>query len=333
MPIAYLRRNVPGVLLACLLGAAGLLLAEVPFLARWQMGALTLAIVLGMLVGNAFGRHLPPVLVPGIGIAQKNLLRLGIVLYALRITFQDIAAVGLPGLALTVFVIASVLVLGTWVGQRWLGLDRDTAILTASGSAICGAAAVLAVERILQAEPGKVAMAVATVVLFGTLNIFLYPPLFPWLGLDAHAFGLFTGATVHEVAQVVAIGSAISPATADTAVIVKLTRVMLLMPVLVLIGWRVGRRAEGGDRPPVVPAFALGFVGVAILNSVVAIPEDVRTSLLTFDTFLLAAAMAALGMETRWTRLRALGPRPLLLAFLLFLWLFSAGLVVTHWLM
>lgn len=333
MPIDSLRRIAPGLLLACLLGVSGLALAELPFLARWQLGALTLAIVLGMLVGNAFGRHLPPVLVPGIGIAQKNLLRLGVVLYALRITFQDIAAVGLPGLALDVFVIASVLVLGTWAGQRWLRLDRDTAILTASGSAICGAAAVLAVERVLRAEPGKVAIAVATVVLFGTLDIFLYPLLYPYLGLDAHAFGVFTGATVHEVAQVVAVGSAVSPATADTAVIVKLTRVMLLMPVLVLVGWRVGRRAEGGDRPPVVPGFTLGFVGVAILNSILAIPEDVRAALLTFDTFLLAAAMSALGMETRWTRLRALGLRPLLLALLLFLWLFGAGLALTHWLM
>ena len=307
-------------------------LTRTPLLADWQPSALTIAIVLGMLLGNAFGRRLPDALIPGIGVAQKNLLRLGVALYALRISFQEIAAVGLPGLALNVFVIVSVLVLGTWAGRRWLGLDRDTAILTASGSAICGAAAVLAVERVLRAEPGKVAIAVATVVLFGTLDIFLYPLLFPHLGLDAHAFGLFTGATVHEVAQVVAVGSAISPATADTAVIVKLTRVMLLMPVLVLIGWRVGA-SEGGDRPPIVPGFALGFVGVATVNSLVSIPEALKATLLAFDTFLLAAAMAALGMETRWARLRALGPRPLLLAFLLFLWLLVAGLALTHWVM
>ena len=327
-----MRRLAPGVLLACLVGVSAQALTHVPFLAGWQLSALTVAIVLGMLLGNAFGRHLPASLAPGLGVAQRNLLRLGVALYALRISFQEIAAVGLPGLALNVFVIVSVLLLGTWAGRRWLGLDRDTAILTASGSAICGAAAVLAVERVLRAEPGKVAIAVATVVLFGTLDIFLYPLLFPHLGLDAHAFGLFTGATVHEVAQVVAVGSAISPATADTAVIVKLTRVMLLVPVLVLIGWRVGAGA-GGDRPPIVPGFALAFVGVAAVNSLVTIPVVLKSSLLAFDTFLLAAAMAALGMETRWARLRALGPRPLLLAFLLFLWLLAAGLALTHWMM
>ena len=309
-----------------------LALTGTPLLAHWQLSALTIAIVLGMLLGNALG-HLPAALEPGIAVAQQSLLRLGVVLYALRISFRDIAAVGLPGLALDVFVIASVLVLGTWAGRRWLGLDRDTAILTASGSAICGAAAVLAVQRVLRAGPDKVAIAVATVVLFGTLDIFLYPLLFPYLGLDAHAFGLFTGATVHEVAQVVAVGSAITPATAETAVIVKLTRVMLLMPVLVLIGWRARSQATDGDRPPIVPGFALGFVGVAMLNSFVTLPEAVAASLLTFDTFLLATAMAALGVETRWMRLRTLGYRPLLLAFLLFVWLFGAALALTHWLM
>lgn len=326
-----MRRLAPGLLLACVLGAAALALTRIPLLADWQLSALTIAIVLGMLLGNALG-HLPAALAPGVALAQQTLLRLGVVLYALRISFQDIAAVGLPGLALDVFVIASVLVLGAWAGRRWLGLDRDTAILTASGSAICGAAAVLAVERVLCAGPDKVAVAVATVVLFGTLDIFLYPVLFPYLGLDAHAFGLFTGATVHEVAQVVAVGSAISPATAETAVIVKLTRVMLLMPVLVLIGWRAGRQGAAGGRPPIVPGFALGFIGVAMLNSFVTLPEGVAASLLTFDTFLLAAAMAALGVETRWTRLRTLGFRPMLLALLLFVWLFGAALALTHWL-
>lgn len=326
-----LRRVAPGLLLACLLGLAALALTGIPLLARWQLSALTLAIVLGMLLGNTFGQHLPPALSPGIVLAQKHLLRLGVILYGLRISFQDIAAVGLPGLALDVFIIVSVLLLGVWLGRRLLGLDRDTALLTASGSAICGAAAVLAVERVLRAEPGKVAVAVATVVLFGTLDIFLYPLLFPYLGLDANGFGLFTGATVHEVAQVVAVGSAISPATADTAVIVKLTRVMLLMPVLFILSWRLSRHAEGEPSPMVVPWFAVAFVGVAALNSVLTLPADLKNGLLTLDTFLLATAMAALGLETRWTRLRALGPKPLLLALLLFFWLFGAGLALTHW--
>jgi hypothetical protein len=131
-------------------------------------------------------------------------------------------------------------------------------------------------------------------VLFGTLNIFLYPQLYPHLGLDAAQFGLYAGATVHEVAQVVAVGSAISPETADAAVVVKLTRVLMLVPVLLVLGWREAR--NGGQRAMVIPWFALGFLGVVALNSVVTVPAAMRSALLTLDTLLLATAMAALGI-------------------------------------
>ena len=184
------------------------------------------------------------------------------------------------------------------------------------------------VERVLRADPSKVAIAVATVVLFGTFNIFLYPMLYPHLGLDPAAFGLYAGATVHEVAQVVAVGSAVSPETADAAVIVKLTRVLLLVPVLLVLGWQEAR--EGGERAMVIPWFALGFLAVVALNSVIQLPGPWRAALLTLDTLLLATAMAALGVETRIAKLRALGPRPLLLAGVLFLWLSVGGYLLVR---
>lgn len=324
MATARWRSAVPGVLFASALGTAALLAAELPFFARWQLGPLTLAIVFGMLLGNLAGRRLPASLNPGMVLAQRQLLRLGVILFGLRISFQDIAAVGLPGLLTDLVIVAGTLLLGSWLGRRVLGLDRDTALLTAGGSAVCGAAAVLAIERVLQAEPGKVAVAVATVVLFGTLDIFLYPALYPWLGLDAHAFGVFTGATVHEVAQVVAVGSTVDPAAAETAVIVKLTRVMLLVPVLLLLG------RGPGDARGAVPWFALAFVGVSAFNSAVPLPGGLRDALLTLDTLLLATAMAALGTATQFARLRALGTRPFVLALLLFLWLLGAGLALVH---
>lgn len=323
------REHAPGLLLAALLGTGAWLLSGLPWLAEWRISALTLAIVLGMLLGNLAGRHLPVALNPGMVLAQKRLLRLGIILFGLRISFQDIAAVGLPGLVLDVIIVTGTLLLGSWAGRRLFGMDRHTALLTASGSAICGAAAVLAVERVIRPEPGKVAIAVATVVLFGTLDIFLYPALYPLLGLGPDAFGLFTGATVHEVAQVVAVGSAIGPETANTAVIVKLTRVMLLVPVLLLLSHREARAGGAGARMA-IPWFALAFVGVSALNSLVTIPPAYKSLLLTLDTLLLATAMAALGVATQFARLRALGTRPLLLALLLFVWLVLAGLLLTH---
>lgn len=330
---ASLLRQLPGLALALGLGVAGLWMSGLPLLAKWQVSALTLAIVFGMVLGNVFGARLPAVLSPGVITAQQKLLRLGVVLYGLRISFQQIAAVGVQGLAIDIVIVVGTLALGTMIGRRFLGLDRHTAILVSSGSAICGAAAVLAVERVLKPDPGKVAIAVATVVLFGTLDIFVYPWLFGHSGLDASQFGLFTGATVHEVAQVVAAGSAISPAAADTAVIVKLTRVMMLVPVLFALSWSEARGStvESGGKPRMsVPWFALVFVAVAAFNSLISLPPALREVLLTIDTLALAAAMAALGLETRVAKLKALGPRPLVLAVVLWAWLIGMGLSLTH---
>ncbi len=322
--------RLPGLALALLLGLASLGLATLPAFSRLQLSALTLAIVLGMLVGNLAGSRLPPQLAPGIAFAQRNLLRAGIVLYGLRISFQQIAAVGMGALILDVAIVASTLALGLWIGRRWLGLDRDTALLTACGSAICGAAAVLATERLLKPDPSKVAIAVAGVVLFGTLNIFLYPQLAHWLQMPPDVYGIYTGATVHEVAQVVAAGNAVDPAAADTAVIVKLTRVLLLVPFLLLLGgWQARRAGEGAGGGITVPWFALGFAAVCALNSVVDLPPAWRTRLLDLDTLLLATAMGALGLDTRFSRLRAIGPKPLLLATALFAWLTIGG----YWLL
>lgn len=329
----WLFRHLPGLALAAALGVAGLLLAQWAPLQHAQISALTIAIVLGMALGNSLGAHLPARLAPGVVTAQQKLLRLGVILYGLRISFGQIAAIGPGALLIDLVMVTTTLALAALLGRRWFGLDRDSALLTGIGSAICGAAAVLALERVLKADPGKVAMAVATVVLFGTLDIFLYPWLYPHLGMDARHFGLFTGASVHEVAQVIAVGSSIDPATADSAVVVKLTRVMLLVPALFVFGWiasRTSRHAGNADTRIRPPWFALAFVAVSAINSVIALPEELRSVLLTLDTLLLAAAMAALGLETRVAKLRALGLKPLLLAVVLWFWLIVAGAVSVH---
>ncbi|MEP7042167.1 MAG: putative sulfate exporter family transporter, partial [Dokdonella sp.] len=159
----------------------------------------------------------------------------------------------------------------------------------------------------------------------------LDPQIAAHLALPATAFGIYAGATVHEVAQVVAIGNAVSPAATDTAVIVKLTRVLLLVPFLFILGgWQARKNGVRGAIS--IPWFALGFVGVCALNSLIVLPPTLRGRLLDLDTLLLAMAMGALGLETRFARLRALGPKPLILAFVLFLWLTIGGYWLTRWL-
>lgn len=325
------KQVLPGVLFALLIGAVALGLTQLAWFQHAQISALTLAIVIGMLIGNSVGPRLPASFAPGIHTAQRTLLRLGVILYGLRISFQQIAAVGPEGLLIDVVIVVGTLLLAGWIGQRWFGIDRATSLLTGVGSAVCGAAAVLALERILKPEPGKVAIAIATVVLFGTLDIFLYPFLYPYLGMSPHQFGLFTGASVHEVAQVVAVGNAIDPATADTAVIVKLTRVMLLVPVLFVFGWLESRGSvDRGGLRAAIPWFAIWFVAVAAFNSVVSLPPVLKDGLLTLDVLILATAMAALGLETRWAKIRALGPKPLLLAVVLWFWLIGAAGLMVH---
>ncbi|MBB1089547.1 putative sulfate exporter family transporter [Lysobacter sp. SG-8] len=329
---AFSLPTLPGQLLALGIGLSALALASSTPLARLHLGGLTLAIVLGIVWGQLAGARTGTRFAPGLGIAQRHWLRLGVVLYGLRLDLGDLLGLGAAVLLLDVVMVVGTLSLGLWLGRRWLGLDRETALLTAAGSAICGAAAVLATERTLRAEPHKVAVAVATVVVFGTLNVFLYPLLQAWTGLEPRLFGIYTGATVHEVAQVVAIGQQVGDGAADTAVVVKLARVLMLVPFLLLLGWRRAPGEASGGLAAGMPWFALGFLAMTAANTWLPIPGALRDALLVLDTVLLAAAMAALGAGIRLSSLRAAGPRPLLLAAALFAFLSVGGYVLTVWL-
>ncbi len=331
------RERAPGLLLVALLAAAAAGLAAWPALARWGLSTLTLAIALGMLVGNT---ALAPVrwqapTAAGIDFARGTLLRLGIVLFGFRISLADVAAVGLPGVAMAVVVVAATFGLALWLGTRWLGLDRDTAILIGAGSAICGAAAVMGAQSVVRAPERSASVAVATVVVFGTLSMLLYPLLYPLLGLTPQQFGLYAGATVHEVAQVVAVGAALGQdAAANTAVIEKMLRVVLLAPFLLLLAvWlgRAGRHAaQGGPRPRTeVPWFAIVFLAAVAVHSTGWLPAALVQALVQAATLLLAMGMVAIGLRTQASSLRAAGLQPLKLAALLFVFLAGGGYGLT----
>ncbi|WP_020649204.1 YeiH family protein [Solimonas variicoloris] len=330
-PSAALRATLPGLLIVAAIAAAAIVLDRLPGLASSGIGALTVAIALGMLAA-----HLVPASVharagDGAAFAQRTLLRAGVALYGLRLTWHDVAACGVRGFAADVTMIALVLATAWWVGTRWLKLDRDTALLVGMGSAVCGAAAVMATEPVLRAPPHKVAIAVATVTVFGSCAVFLYPALYPLLGFDPQQYGMFVGSTVHEVAQVVAAGKAVSAAAGDEAVIVKLLRVALLAPLLVLLArHRPDGTATQGRRTPPVPGFVLGFVALVVVHSLGLLPAGLEAALLQLDALLLALAMAALGWSARLSMLRAAGPRPLLLGAILFAVLGVGGYAVNR---
>ena len=318
-----------GLLLVTLLAALASWLERQPFLQGSGLSALTLAIVIGMALGNTPAAPLLRHVAEGVDFSRTRLLRLGIILYGLRITLAQLAEVGWAGLLLDVLMLSGTFFFAQWLGQRVLRMDRDLSLLIGAGASICGAAAVMGAEPVVRAPAHKVSVAVATVVVFGTIAMFLYPFLQGWLGLDDHAYGLYVGSTVHEVAQVVVAGNAAGEQAAAIAVIEKMLRVMLLAPFLLLLGAWLSKQREAGEGESknklVIPWFALWFIAVCCFNSLDWLPKDVQAALIRFDTFILAAAMAALGLRTHAGAVREAGAKPLLLASGLFVFLVIGG--------
>ncbi|WP_291553868.1 YeiH family protein [Bosea sp. (in: a-proteobacteria)] len=341
---------LPGLALSGALAATGIALGHIGWLQDHGFSALTLAIVLGMLVGNTVYPLVPRLAAAsgaGVNVSKQNLLRLGVVLYGLRLTVQDIGHVGIAGVAIDALVLGSTFALACFIGTRWLGLDRKTAMLIGAGSSICGAAAVMAAEPVVKARAEQVTVAVATVVVFGTLAIFLYPALFElnqhWALIPggANGFGIYAGSTIHEVAQVVAAARSVGPDAANSAVIAKMVRVMMLAPFLVMLSAWLARddkrhahtSAATGQAPGklAVPWFAFGFVAVVLFNSLQWLPASVVAVTTEIDTALLAMAMAALGLSTHIGAIRKAGAKPLLLALILFGWLIVGGALINRW--
>lgn len=323
-----------GIFFTCLFAFSSYYIASLHWVAEKGFSPLVIAMVLGMIYGSTLRHHLPQEWTPGIQFIAKRILRLAIIFYGFRLTFQQVAAVGLDGFILDLLIVGLTMVIGTWAGVKLFKLDRDTSILISSGAAICGAAAVLATEGVLKSEPHKAAVAVISVVLFGTTAMFLYPFMQQagWFGLDNNHYAIFAGATIHEVAQVLVAGSQVNIQTGNIAVIVKMTRVMLLAPMLIVLGIWLARTTKHKLQHKIsetIPWFAVIFIGVVGFNSLALLPEVVVNVINQADTFLLTLAMAALGIETNLTKVKQIGLKPLYLSIFLFGWLIGGGYLLS----
>lgn len=323
------RDFVAGILFCTFFALIAYYICKSDFCVRYNINSLTLAIVIGMFIGNALVNFIPEKCKDGIGFSCKKILRLAIILYGFRITFTQIFDVGISGLIADAVMLTSTYLIGYYLGTRVFKLDKDLCILTAIGSSICGAAAVLGTDAILKAKSHKVSLAVATVVLFGTASMFLYPFIYKLGFLNTNTFGIYIGSTVHEVAQVVAAGSAVSTQTMDTAVIVKLTRVMMLVPFLFLLGAYLAKKSGTKMSNIQIPWFAIMFVAVCGFNSLNFIPSTIQSGIVEFDILLLTIAMFALGVETNFEKIKGLGMKPIMLAAIMFFWLIFAGFGVS----
>ena len=351
-------RLLPGLALSAALAAVSIWLGTSGWLQAHGMSALTVAIVLGIVLGNTLYPFVAVSSGAGVVFSKQTLLRAGVILYGLRLTLHDIGQVGFSGVLIDAVLLSSTFGLALILGTRLFGLDRPTALLIGAGNAICGAAAVMATEPLLRAKAEHVTVAISTVVVFGTLAIFLYPALYQlnehWhlLPAGSRAFGIYAGSTIHEVAQVFAAGRSISVETANTAVITKMVRVMMLAPFLIALSAWLARKsagAQGGDsgannavahgadsgansaagpRRLTIPWFAFAFIGMVVFNSLALLPHAVVGTAIDVDTFLLAMAMGALGLTTHLSAIRRAGIKPLLLGAVLFAWLVGGGALI-----
>lgn len=314
---------LPG-LAACAVATAAAVLLHMLLPA---LSPLLIAIGLGAIVSNTVG--VPAQLRPGLDVAARRLLRLGVALLGLQLMVGDILGLGYGVVAVVVIIVAAGIA-GTMLVGKWLGLSWTQRLLVACGFSICGAAAVAAVGGVVKPKEEETATAIALVVVFGTLMIPAVPALSAIAGLTADQAGMWAGGSIHEVAQVVAAGGAIGGTALAVAVIVKLARVLMLAPVIAVLSIRQRRlpAAASGElhRPPLVPLFVVGFLGCVALRSCGVLPDQVVAAAATVQTVLLTAAMFALGVAVRVTALRSVGSRPFVLAGLSTGWVAAIAL-------
>lgn len=318
--------------------AAAFWISDLPFAPftlkgnRHPIESVMTAIVLGMVAANLL--PLPKLLQPGLRFTTKKLLPLAIILLGARLDFVDVERVGREALWMSVGTI--VVGLGLLLLCIRLGwVSRNLGLLLGVGTSICGATAVVAAAPIIDADEKDVTFSVATVTICGLVAMFVMPALAPVFHLSDRAFGVWAGLSIHAMPQVLAAGFAHSQSAGDTATIVKLARVCLLAPVLLVVGWQVARAGHAAGRRVrllnVFPVFVLGFLAMALLRTKSLLPDltirlshdaalgagahEVNLAHLcdTVSRYLIVAAMAAVGLETRFNALKKTGLRPLLL--------------------
>jgi uncharacterized integral membrane protein (TIGR00698 family) len=326
---ATLKKAAPGVLLAVAVGAVSFLVSQ----KTPAMSPLIWAILIGAALANV--TKLPAVLQPGITFSAKQILRLAVGLLGLRLGISQVLAVGPAGIAVVLAAVAGTFLFSLWVGKKF-GLSRSLSTVLGAGTSICGAAAIVAVAGVIDAKEEETAVGVGTVTLYGTLAMFLYPLIGQLLGMSPDMFGLWAGASIHEVAQVVAAAFSFdagltSGSAVEVATVVKLGRVLMLAPVAIIlsVAFRKSRGTSGGAKVSPVPWFIVVFMATVALRSLDVLPAHVVNGLVQADTLLLAVAMAGLGLDLRWAKVKAAGLKPLYATLLgtLFISLLTLGMV------
>jgi uncharacterized integral membrane protein (TIGR00698 family) len=297
-----------GIGITLLIAIVAKYLAQLPFLSI--MGQLVIAILIGMVWRATVG--VPAQTIAGTNFASKKLLRLGIILLGMRLNLVDIVKAGPKVLVMAAIVITFTLIV-VYALTRLYKVEKKLGMLTACGTAICGAAAVIAIGPQVKAKDEEVAVSAAIVAILGTIFTLAYTLLYPVLNLSPYEYGIFSGATLHEIAHVIAAAAPGGSDSVDIAVIMKLTRVACLVPVAILVGvWfqrGEGSGEKGSWRDVPIPWFIFGFLAVSAFHSLGIVPETVANYIVVISYMLMAMAMAGLGLNVEFKTFRRLGTK------------------------
>ncbi len=331
-PAASPKDLVPGVLFAAALGGAAFLLALVPWVKHTlHWSALLIVILLGMAWKSAL--PVPAIVLPGVRFAQRPILRWAVAGLGFRLSVTELISIGGSALAVVVIGTVAALPFGWWVARR-LGVPEKMGLLLGVGGAICGASAVVAADTVVQGEKRDSALALGVITLLGTIGILLYPLVPHALGIGEFVYGVWDGASLHEMAQVVAAGDAVGREALRVATVVKLARISLLAPVVIYLGWSLRRkhRDAGEAKVAPVPWFLVLFVVFAAIHSTGWLPKDVVAFIVRVDLWLLCVGMAGVGLQTGFKDLKDAGWRPIAAGALQWLFLAAVTLGLAVWL-
>jgi uncharacterized integral membrane protein (TIGR00698 family) len=327
-----LLRSAPGLVLAVLLGAVATLAGT-----AWPtLGAPVFAVLAGVLLSPLIVRR-RELLDRGVGLAKGRLLQVAVVLLGAPLSLQQVARVGLSSLPVMLGTLVFCLLLA-WLVGRAMRIGSDLRTLIGVGTAICGASAIAAVTPTIRAKDPDTTYAISTIFLLNVLAVLVFPPIGHALGLSQEAFGLFAGTAVNDTSSVVAAAASYGSAAADHAVVVKLVRTLMIIPIVIALSLLVRRRDRAADDAPgagglrrlsgLVPWFLIGFVVVVAANSAGLVPEGSQDLVRRVAVFLIATALAAIGLSTDVGTLRRTGPRPMLLGLVLWAGVTSSSLIL-----
>lgn len=325
--IQKLKQNFPGLLFTTFIALSAIRIQNTSFFQSINLSSLIIAILIGMFIKNIF--IIPAILGPGINFSMKTVLRLSIILLGFKLSFSDLNALGEKTLLLITLITLSTLLFTFFIGKK-LKLNTNLSLLIASGCSICGAAAIAAVAPTIDAEKEETTFAIATITIFGTISMFIYPLLFHLFDMSNMLYAVWVGSSIHEVAQVVAAGFAGGTETGQYATLVKLARVLLIIPTTILLAYFKPKKTSSTKISKVtVPWFVFGFIFIVILNSSNIIPESIIKYLNSINNLLLTIAMVAMGLEINFNKIKSVGLKPIYLGLFASIFITSISYFLT----